>query len=124
MISRGENLNLICWYKFVLPPSLLNLHSVFHVFHVSQHQKYAPDPSHVTQMDDVQVRDNLTVEASSLQIDDRKMKHFRGKKTVLVKVVWRGPAEGNITWELQSRMRDSYSGLFRSGNFRGQKFYK
>ena len=48
-------------YQITLPPSLANLHDVFHV---SQLRKYIPDPSYVIQMDDVQVRDNLTIEAS------------------------------------------------------------
>lgn len=55
-------------YIFALPPSLLNLYSVFHL---SQLQKYVSDEFHVIQMDDVQVRDNLTVEASRLQIEER-----------------------------------------------------
>lgn len=29
-----------------------------------------------------------------------------------------------MMWDLESRMRESYPTLFRSGNFRGQKFYK
>lgn len=46
-----------------LPPSLSTLHSVFHV---SQLSKYVHGSSHVIQLDDVQVRDNLTYEASPL----------------------------------------------------------
>ena len=53
-------------YRIALPPSHANLYDVFHV---SQLRKYIPDPSHVIQMDDVQVRDNLTVEALPLRID-------------------------------------------------------
>lgn len=44
-------------YRVTLPPSLSNLHSVFHV---SLFCEYVPDLSHVIPMDDVQVRDNLT----------------------------------------------------------------
>jgi hypothetical protein len=51
-------------YQVALPPSLSNLHSVFHV---SQLRKYVPDPSHVIHMDDVQVKENLTVEALPLR---------------------------------------------------------
>lgn len=63
-------------YKVVLPPSILNFHIVFHV---SQLWKYVLDPSHVIQMDDVQVRDNWTMKASPLQIDGGEVKHLRGK---------------------------------------------
>lgn len=55
-------------------------------------------------MDDVQVQDNLTVEASPVQIEDREVKQLRDKEIVLVKVVWGGPARGSMTWELESRM--------------------
>ncbi|XP_050877367.1 uncharacterized protein LOC127081128 [Lathyrus oleraceus] len=58
-------------YKIALPPSLENLHDVFHV---SQLYKYIHDPSHVIQMDDVHVRDNLTMEALPLRIVDREVK--------------------------------------------------
>ncbi|XP_050915112.1 uncharacterized protein LOC127130082 [Lathyrus oleraceus] len=57
---------------------------------------YVPDPSHVILMDDIQVRDNLTIEAQPIRIDDRELKQLRGKKIALVKVVWGGTAEGNM----------------------------
>ncbi|XP_058759840.1 uncharacterized protein LOC131633137 [Vicia villosa] len=37
---------------------------------VSQLRKYITDPSHVIQVDDVQVKDNLTVEAFPTRIED------------------------------------------------------
>ncbi|XP_058733092.1 uncharacterized protein LOC131604683 [Vicia villosa] len=40
-------------YRIALPPSLSNLHDVFHV---SQLRRYIADPSHVVQLDDVQNR--------------------------------------------------------------------
>ena len=46
-------------YRIALPPSLANLHNVFHV---SQLRKYVYDASHMIQVDDLDVRDNLTVE--------------------------------------------------------------
>lgn len=67
-----------------LPPDILNLHDVFHV---SQLQKYILDTSHVIQMYDVQVRDNLTVQAFPLRIEDQKLKKLGGKEIALVKVV-------------------------------------
>jgi len=50
-------------YRIALPPSLSNLHDVFHV---SQLRRYIADPSHVVPLDDVQVRDNLTVDTSPM----------------------------------------------------------
>ena len=101
-------------YRVALPPNLSNLHDVFHV---SQLRKYVPDPSHVIEMDDIQVRDNLTVETMPLRIEDREIKSLRGKEIFLVKVVWIGAAGESATWELESKMRNSYPELFESGNF-------
>ena len=63
-------------------------------------------------MDDVQVRDNLTMETMPVRIADREIKTLRGKDIALVKVVWLGAAGESMTWELESKMRDSYSELF------------
>ena len=82
------------------------------LFHVSQLGKYVPDPSHVIPRDDVQVRDNLTVETLPLRIDDRKVKSLRGKEIPLVRVVWGGATGESLTWELESKMRESYPELF------------
>ncbi|MCI56134.1 hypothetical protein A2U01_0077385, partial [Trifolium medium] len=65
------------------------------------------DPSHVIETDDVQVRDNLTVETIPLRIEGREVKKLRNKETASVKVVWGGPAGENATWELESKMMDS-----------------
>lgn len=81
-------------YRVALPPGLSNLHDMFHV---SQLQKYIPDLSHVIQIDDVQVRDNLMVEALHVSIVDRELKKLRGKEISLVKIVWGGIVGGNIT---------------------------
>ncbi|KAL6538163.1 hypothetical protein OROGR_012151 [Orobanche gracilis] len=99
-------------YRVALPPNLANLHDVFHV---SQLRKYIPDPSHVIQMDDVQVRDNLTVEMMPVHIADRELKNLRGREIALVKVVWLEVAGESMTWELESKMRDSYPELFALG---------
>ena len=96
-------------YRIALPPSLSNLHDVFHV---SQLRKYSADPSHVVQLDDIQVRDNLTVEVLPIRIDDREENTLRGKKIALVKVVWGGPAGESLTWEREDQMKESYPALF------------
>ncbi|MCI39600.1 cytochrome P450, partial [Trifolium medium] len=58
---------------------------------------YNPDLSHVIQSDDVQVRDNLTVEALPLLIEDREVKYLRNKEITSVKVIWDGPAGESAT---------------------------
>ena len=107
-------------YRIALPPSLSNLHDVFHV---SQLRKYVYDASHVIQVDDLEVRDNLTVETWLVRIEDREVKRLRGKEIVWVKVIWVGSTGESATWESESRMRVAYPELFPSGNFRGRKFF-
>nr|KYP42680.1 Retrotransposable element Tf2 [Cajanus cajan] len=103
-------------YQIALPPSLSNLHSVFHV---SQLRKYVHDPSHI--IDNIQLKDNLTYETVPLRIDDTRVKQLIGKEISLVKVVWGGNFEESATWELESKMREAYPFLF-SSKFRGRNF--
>nr|KYP47178.1 hypothetical protein KK1_031202 [Cajanus cajan] len=72
-------------YQLALPPVLSNLHNVFHV---SQLRKYIQDLSHVVEMDDVQVRENLTYEKGPVPTIDHKLKELRGKSIKLVKILW------------------------------------
>jgi len=58
-------------YEIALPPQLANLHNVFHV---SQLRKYVSDSSHVLEMDEVHIRDNLSFEAQPVRIEDRQIK--------------------------------------------------
>jgi hypothetical protein len=62
--------------------------------------------------DDVQVRDNLTVETLPVRIEGREMKKLRGKEIPLVKVVWGGASGESSTWELDSKILESYPELF------------
>jgi hypothetical protein len=100
-------------YRIALPVTLSNLHDVFHV---SQLRKYVSDPSHVIESDDIQVKDNLTIETIPLRIEGREVKKLRNKEIASVKVIWGGPAGENATWELESKMKSSYPDLF-SGKF-------
>jgi hypothetical protein len=88
---------------------LSNLHNMFHV---SQLRKYVSDPSYVIQSDDVQVRDNLTVETLPVRIEGREVKKLKGKEIPLVKVVWDGATSESLTWELESKMLETYPELF------------
>ena len=96
-------------YQIALPPSLSNLHNVFHV---SQLRKYTRDPSNVIELDDVQVKENVTYETVPLRIEDRRTKHLRGKEIPLVKVIWGGASGEDATWELESQMREAHPSLF------------
>ncbi|MCI30983.1 putative retrotransposon gag protein, partial [Trifolium medium] len=60
----------------------------------------------------VEFKENLTVETVPLRIEDREVKSLRNKEIITVKVIWGGPADENATWELESKMRESYPELF------------
>ncbi|KEH29742.1 hypothetical protein MTR_4g051153 [Medicago truncatula] len=78
-------------YRVGLPPHLSNLHDVFHVFQ------------------EMMCKLETTLQ---LRIEDREVKKLRGKDIPLVKVVWGGVTGESLTWELESKMRESYPKLF------------
>ena len=71
--------------EIALPPQLANLHPMFHV---SQLRKYVFDPAHVLEAEDIQIREDLTVEVPPIALEDRKVEERRGKAVSLVKVIW------------------------------------
>ncbi|XP_027348038.1 uncharacterized protein LOC113859470 [Abrus precatorius] len=109
-IRLFEVLSKICpvVYQIVLPPNLSNLHPVFHV---SQLKQYVSDPSHVINLDPMQVKEDLSYDVYSVRITNR-VKQLRGKEFSLVKVIWSSSDEGDVTWETESRIRELYPRLF------------
>ncbi|XP_017416606.1 uncharacterized protein LOC108327410 [Vigna angularis] len=95
-------------YEIALPPQLANLHLVFHV---SQLRKYVPDPSHVLEIEDIQVREDRSVEMQLVNIVEGITKTLRGKSIRLVKVVW-DKRTGDSTWERDEVMKELYPHLF------------
>ncbi|XP_017420250.2 uncharacterized protein LOC108330267 [Vigna angularis] len=103
-------------YEVVMPPQLANLHPVFHF---SQLRKYVSDSSHVLEAEDVQVKEDLSVEVQPVRVEESQTKQPRGKTVKLVKVVW-DARTGDFTWELEDKMKESYPHLFAGkSNFRG-----
>jgi len=95
-------------YEIALPPQLANLHPVFHV---SQLRKYVFDPAHVLEVEDIQIREDLTVEVPPIALEDSKVEERRGKTVSLVKFIW-DRRTGDSTWELEENMRKSHPHLF------------
>ncbi|KAK4253599.1 hypothetical protein QN277_010253 [Acacia crassicarpa] len=96
-------------YRIALPPHLSQVHDVFHV---SQLKKYHPDPSHVIEPEEVELRENLTYIAKPERILDVRDKQLRKKTIRLVKVLWKGMTPGDATWETEERMRRDFPHLF------------
>nr|KYP36257.1 Retrotransposable element Tf2 [Cajanus cajan] len=104
-------------YRLAFPLSLSNLHDVFYV---SQLRKYVHDPSHVVELDDVRVKENLNFEKSPVAVVDHKLKELRGKSIALVKVLW-DAATGEATWEVEQQCRERYPFLFPSKSVFGDE---
>lgn len=99
-------------YQIALPPSLSNLHDVFHV---SQLRKYVSDPSHIIRTESVQLKSDLTYQSRPVQIVDHSVKTLRSKTIPLVKVIWEGLTSQEATWELEDEIRSKYPFLFSTG---------
>ena len=74
-------------YRLALPPSLFEVHGVFHV---SQLRKCVADPDTVVERHQPEVRPNLTVVEHSMKILDHAEKALRNKVIPHVKVLWSG----------------------------------
>jgi len=107
-------------YEIALPPQLANLHPVFHV---SQLRKYVFDPAHVLEAEDIQIREELTVEVPPIALEESRVEERRGKPVSLVKVIW-DRRTSDSTWELEEDMRKSSTSVcLVRVYFRGRKFF-
>ncbi|KAL6345674.1 hypothetical protein AAG906_017410 [Vitis piasezkii] len=74
-----------------------------HVFlKVSPIKKYIYDPSHVVELEPIQIFEDLTYEAVPVQIVD-----------VMDKVRWSNHSIREVTWELEEEMREKHPQLFQ-----------
>ncbi|XP_061370598.1 uncharacterized protein LOC133313265 [Gastrolobium bilobum] len=96
-------------YRLALPPNLSGIHDVFHV---SQLRRYLSDPSHVLQLEEVELRENLTYQVQPFQILERSVKQLRSKEIPLVKVLWNNKSAAEATWEREDEIRKRYPELF------------
>ena len=95
-------------YEIALPPQWANLHPVFHVL---QLRKYVFDPARVLEAEDIQIKEDLSVELPPMAFEDIKVEERKGKLVSLVKVI-RDRRTGNSTWDLEEDMRNSHPHLF------------
>jgi len=72
-------------YEIALPPQLANLHNVFHV---SQLRKFIQDPEQVLEVDDIQVREDLTLDVGPIRVLDVQTKKLRVKEMRTMKILW------------------------------------
>ena len=110
-------------YKVALPPSLSKIHNVFHV---STLRKYIYDPSHVMELEPIQIFEDLTYEEVPVQIVDVMEKVLRHAVVKLVKIQWSNHSIREATWELEKgderKIPTSFSRP-RYVKFRGLNFF-
>jgi len=92
-------------YRLALPPTLHELHDVFHV---SNLRLYIPDPSHVIQYEPLQLEKNLTYIEEPIRILGRMEWTLRNKTIPLVKVLWKHHKSADATCEPEHTMRAKY----------------
>ncbi|XP_075475420.1 uncharacterized protein LOC142506144 [Primulina tabacum] len=98
-------------YRLDLPRSLSLIHNVFHV---SMLRKYEPDPSHILNVEDVELDISLSYVEHPVQILDRKERQLRSKTIPLVLVQWSRHGREESTWELEVKMRQEWPHLFEN----------
>ncbi|XP_061369509.1 uncharacterized protein LOC133312352 [Gastrolobium bilobum] len=96
-------------YRLALPPNLSGIHNVFHV---SQLRRYISDPSHVLQLEEVELEKNMTYPVQPFQILERSVKQLRSKEIPLVKVLWNNKSAYEATWEREDDIRNRDPELF------------
>ncbi|KAK8701425.1 hypothetical protein V6N13_019812 [Hibiscus sabdariffa] len=99
-------------YRLALPPEFDKIHNVFHV---SMLRRYRSDPSHVLELEEVELNPDLSYEEEPVMILDREVKRLQKKNVSLVKVLWRNHKVEEATWEPEETMRTQYPYLFDSG---------
>ena len=93
-----------------LPPSLSKIHNVFHV---STLRKYFFDPSHIIELEPIQIYEDLTYEEVPIQVVDVIDKVLRRAVVRLVIVQWNNHRIHEATWELEEEMREKHPHIFQ-----------
>ncbi|XP_074298123.1 uncharacterized protein LOC141628938 [Silene latifolia] len=96
-------------YRLALPPSL---DRVRNVFYVSQLRKYVSVPSHVLEVENIELNEAFTYAEVPMKILDRKVRKIRNNETILLNVLWSNHNVEEASWEPEDAMREPYPHLF------------
>lgn len=100
---------IVIAYKLSLPSQLPSIHNVFHV---SMLWKYEPEPTHILDLEDLEIDEQLVFEDIHVQILDQKEQILCTKVIPSVKVLWCRRNTEEMIWELEPEMRTKYLELF------------
>ncbi|XP_073120236.1 uncharacterized protein [Henckelia pumila] len=101
-------------YRLALPPHLSANHNVFHV---SMLMKYMANPTHILELEPLQLAGDMSFEDRPVRILERKERKLRNRVIPMVKVQWQNHSGEEATWEMESDMLASYPDLFDKPNF-------
>ncbi|XP_074300955.1 uncharacterized protein LOC141632296 [Silene latifolia] len=90
-------------YRLALPPSLDRVDNVFHML---QLRKYVSDPSHVLEVENIELDEALTYSEVPKEILDRKVRKTSNGEIVLIKVLWSNHNVEKATWEPEEAMKE------------------
>ncbi|XP_043725599.1 uncharacterized protein LOC122672165 [Telopea speciosissima] len=96
-------------YQLALPPSLIGVHDVFHVYMLRQ---YIPDSSHLLPQQPAELIADLTNKEVLEEIVDVKEHNLRNRSIFFVKVRWSNHSAAETSWEREDLMRERYPYLF------------
>ncbi|XP_069148104.1 uncharacterized protein [Solanum lycopersicum] len=98
-------------YELKLPSELASVHPAFHV---SMLKKCIGDPESILPIEGLGVKDNLYYEEVLVQILYKKVKKFRNKEVVSVKVLWKNHLVEGAKCEAEADMKSCFPHLFEN----------
>ncbi|XP_074283513.1 uncharacterized protein LOC141608060 [Silene latifolia] len=78
---------------------------------------YVSDPSHVLEVEHIELDESLSYLKVRKEILDRKVRKTRTGETVLLKVLWSNHNVGETTWQAKEAMKERYPSLFDQLSF-------
>ncbi|WVZ90039.1 hypothetical protein U9M48_036372 [Paspalum notatum var. saurae] len=96
-------------YRLELPPSLSEVHNVFHV---SQLKKCLRVPEEQALLEGLEVQEDLTYTEHPVKILDTSERNTRNKKIKMCRVQWSHHTEVEATWEREDELKAAYPALF------------
>ncbi|KAE8683877.1 hypothetical protein F3Y22_tig00111166pilonHSYRG00229 [Hibiscus syriacus] len=96
-------------YQLELPPQLSRIQDVLHV---SMLRRYRPNPDHIIQVDEVELRPDLSYEEEPIQVLERDERVLWNRLIPMVKVQWSNRSPSEATWETLESMEAQFPHLF------------
>ncbi|XP_073137119.1 uncharacterized protein [Henckelia pumila] len=91
---------------------LPNLAGVHNFYHVSMLRKYISNPSHVLNLEPLQISPHMNYDERPDRILEKQERRLRNKTIPMVKVKWLNNSDEEATWETEADIRTRYPELF------------